>query len=67
MYVSFVGSTFNFVTAQTDSDLSLSKMIFKLVICNGKLTIVKNVVRKVYSTLIECVFALLDSADYKEL
>lgn len=42
-------------------------MINKLVICNGKFTMVKNIVRKVYSTKIEYVFALLGSADYKEL
>lgn len=51
----------------TDSDLLLSKMIFKLVLCKGKLTMVKNVVRKVYSTTIEYVFSLLGSADYKGL
>lgn len=42
-------------------------MIYKLIICNGKLTIVKNVVMKVYSTTIKYVFALLGSADYKGL
>lgn len=42
-------------------------MIYKLVIRNGKLTMVKSVVRNVYSTTIEYVFAFLGSADYKEL
>lgn len=42
-------------------------MIFKLIICNGKLTMVKNIVMKVHSTTIEYVFAFLGLADYKEL